>query len=115
MAPADLLRGIARRAGCHLFSDSDDIIYANRSFLAIHTGTAGKRTFHLRRKADVVDVFSGKTAGEGITGFNETIDIIHTEGVRFGAPSSAPQARKAFGLQLDTRSPRRCPRPAPCF
>ncbi|MCY2994659.1 MAG: hypothetical protein NTY19_43380 [Planctomycetota bacterium] len=40
MAPADLLRSLARRAGCHLYCDADEIIYANHSFLAIHTPRA---------------------------------------------------------------------------
>lgn len=78
MAPADLLRAIARQAGCHLFCDADEIVYANKSFLAIHTRAAGERTFHLRRKADVVEVFSGDILGEGVTQFRDRIDAYRT-------------------------------------
>lgn len=78
MAPADLLRCVAKRAGCHLFFDGDEIIYADRSFLAIHTREAGERTFDLRRKADVVEVFSGDVLGRGITQFKDTIDAYRT-------------------------------------
>lgn len=78
MAPADLLRSIARRAGCHLFCDADEIVYANRSFLAIHTATAGPREFRLRRPADVVEVFSGQTLGAGVTRFTDTVPAFRT-------------------------------------
>lgn len=78
MAPADLLRFIARRAGCHLFCDADEIVYANRSFLAIHTAAAGTREFRLRRPADVVEVFSGQSLGTGVTRFTDTIPAFRT-------------------------------------
>ncbi|MBM4085384.1 MAG: hypothetical protein FJ272_11390 [Planctomycetes bacterium] len=78
MAPADLLRSLARRAGCHLFCDADEIIYANKSFLAIHTREAGERTFNLRRKADVVEVFSGDMLAEGAAQFKDTMDAYRT-------------------------------------
>jgi hypothetical protein len=78
MAPADLLRSIARRAGCHLFCDADEILYANRSFLAIHTAAAGTREFRLRRPADVVEVFSGQTLAADATRFTDSIPAFRT-------------------------------------
>ena len=78
IAPSDLLRSIARRAGCHLYCDADEIVYANKSFLAIHTRAAGERTFHLRRKADVVEVFSGDLLGSGVTEFKDKCDAFRT-------------------------------------
>jgi hypothetical protein len=78
MAPADLLRSIARRAGCHLFCDADEIVYANHSFLAIHTAVAGTREFRLRRPTDVVEVFSGQSLGKGVSRFNDTIPAFRT-------------------------------------
>lgn len=78
MAPADLLRSIARRAGCHLFCDADEIIYANRSFLAIHTAKAGTRDFQLRRPSDVIEVFSGQSLGKNVTQFRDTIPAFRT-------------------------------------
>lgn len=78
MAPADLLRIVARQAGCHLYCDADEIVYANKSFLAIHTGTAGPRTFRLRRPADVIEVFSGKVLAQNATEFTDSIDALRT-------------------------------------
>ena len=78
MAPADLLRTVARRAGCHLFCDGDEIVYANKSFLAIHTRAAGERTFRLRRKSDVVEIFTGDVLGQGVGEFKENIGAYRT-------------------------------------
>jgi len=78
MAPADLLRAFARRAGCHLFCDGDEIIYASKSFLCIHTAAPGKRTFHLRRPSDVVDVFSGKVVARKVTQFTDDVPASRT-------------------------------------
>jgi hypothetical protein len=69
---------VARRAGCHLYCDADEIIYANHSFLAIHTAGAGTRTFHLRRPSDVIEVFSGDVLARGATRFNDTIGAYRT-------------------------------------
>jgi hypothetical protein len=78
MAPADLLRSVAKRAGCHLFCDGDEIIYADRSFLAIHTREAGERSFNLRCKADVIEVFSSDVLGRGVAQFKDRIDAYRT-------------------------------------
>ncbi|HET6881255.1 MAG TPA: hypothetical protein VFI31_13930, partial [Pirellulales bacterium] len=78
MAPAALLRALARRAGCHLYCDEDEIIYANRSFLAIHTATSGRRTFKLRRPTDVTEVLSGDELAQGARTFTDTIDAFRT-------------------------------------
>lgn len=79
MAPADLLRSLARRAGCHLYCHADEIVYANHSFLAIHTRSPGKRTFHLRRPADIVEVFSGDVLARGAAEFSDSVDAFRTQ------------------------------------
>lgn len=78
MAPADLLRAVARRAGCHLYCDGDEIVYANRSFLAIHTGRPGVRTFQLRRPSDVVEVFGGDVLARETSRFADSIEACRT-------------------------------------
>ena len=93
MAPADLLRSIARQAGCHLYCDADEIIYANRSFLAIHAGTPGQRTFRLRRPVDVLDAFTGEVLVHNGTEFTQDIDAFVTRLFYLG---SAQQWAKAL-------------------
>lgn len=56
--PAELLRGIARAAGVHLYTDGGDTVYASGGFLAIHTGFAGPRSLHLPQDVrELRDVF----------------------------------------------------------
>ncbi len=59
--PAAVIRAAARLAGCHLYLDSDDVVYAGRKFLAVYaTAGDGRRTIRLRRPETVWDVFTGK-------------------------------------------------------
>jgi hypothetical protein len=52
--PAPVLRGLARWAGVHLYSEDGDVLYATRDLLAAHTAVGGARTFRLPRKVEVV-------------------------------------------------------------
>jgi hypothetical protein len=122
MAPADLLRCVARRAGCHLYCDADEIIYANHSFLAIHTAGAGTRTFHLRRPGDVIEVFSGDVLARGATRFNDTIDAYRTRLYYLGPEAKwRAESRRADAffrgfleeLKRLRAIPERSPAPAP--
>jgi hypothetical protein len=59
--PADVLRAIARWAGVHIYNDDGDVLYANRSFLGVHTLAGGERTIRLPRRAPgVADLLAGK-------------------------------------------------------
>lgn len=55
-----LLRNLARFAGAHVWCDSDDVIYANRSMLCFHAATSGDKTIRLPRAARVTDLISGE-------------------------------------------------------
>ncbi|MFA6713881.1 MAG: LamG domain-containing protein [Victivallaceae bacterium] len=69
--PAAIWKGIARYAGVHIYSDFDeDIVYHNKSFLALHTSVSGKRTIKLPEKCDVYDLFEGKCVGRNIERFS---------------------------------------------
>ena len=56
--PAPVLRGLARYAGVHLYSEDGDVLYATRDLLAVHTVAGGERQFRLPRRVEVVhDLF----------------------------------------------------------
>ncbi|MBZ5499416.1 MAG: beta-galactosidase [Acidobacteriia bacterium] len=57
--PAALLRGIARAAGCHIYSDAGDVVYANRNFLGIYAPGGGSRTVRLPRDLRVANLMNG--------------------------------------------------------
>lgn len=54
--PAELWRGLARWAGAHVWCDSNDVLMADRSIVALHTLKGGPRTLHLPRRSEVRDV-----------------------------------------------------------
>lgn len=67
--PAALLRNIARTAGCHIYTDTGDIVYADEDFLALYAVKGGERTIRLPRKARVVDVFDNRTVSARTSSF----------------------------------------------
>ena len=55
------LRGIARHAGVHLYSDAGDVLHASKSLLSVHTVSGGPRLFKLPDSAEVVfDLYHGQ-------------------------------------------------------
>ncbi len=52
-----VLRGMATTAGVHIYNFRDDVLYANNSFIALHTATAGKRTLKFPQETSLYDVY----------------------------------------------------------
>jgi beta-galactosidase len=71
--PDWLLRGIAAKAGVHIYNAQDDALYVNKSFLGIHTPTAGKRTIHFPAPVSVYDTYKRKTIAHAVT--QVTLDL----------------------------------------
>lgn len=71
--PAALLRNIARAAGCQIYSDAGDVVYANRNFLAVYAPSGGTRTIHLPRRSKVVDLLNNRTIAEETAEFPLTL------------------------------------------
>ena len=56
-----LLRNILKTAGVHIYSENaDDVIYNNNHYVALHSGTSGKKTIKLPETHSVYDVFKGE-------------------------------------------------------
>lgn len=49
----EIIRAWARKAGIHIYSDSNDTFYANKSYLTVNAAAAGSRVIKLPRRADV--------------------------------------------------------------
>jgi len=57
----ELMRRIARYAGVHIYRDTNDILFADRHFVAVHTGAKpATDTLRLPGKTPVYDVFARK-------------------------------------------------------
>jgi hypothetical protein len=72
--PAALLRNIARAAGCHIYSDAGDVIYANKSFLCIYAPHGGRRVIHLRSPGIVIDAFDNSMLSSGNADFSLSLE-----------------------------------------
>ncbi|OGV68720.1 MAG: hypothetical protein A3K19_13265 [Lentisphaerae bacterium RIFOXYB12_FULL_65_16] len=58
--PSWLLRSVARAAGVQILNETDDPLYANRSFLALHTNEAGERVLRFAAPTSLYEVFDHK-------------------------------------------------------
>jgi hypothetical protein len=67
--PADLIRGIARYAGCHIYLDSNDFLVTGKDLLMVHSAKPGERTVHLPERSTVIEWPSGKILGRGVKQF----------------------------------------------
>lgn len=68
--PAPVLRGIARYASVHLYSEAGDVLYAIHPLLCVHTLSGGPRTFRLPSRVEVVhDLFENRTVAEDVDTF----------------------------------------------
>jgi hypothetical protein len=67
--PADLLRNIAQYAGCHIYNEANDVIYANKHFICLHSAQGGVRIINLPKQENVWDVFSEKQIASSVTSF----------------------------------------------
>ena len=71
--PPGVLRELARHAGVHIYSDSEDVLHADRNYVALHTVRAEAKVVRLPRSADVWEVYSRRQVGEGCTEFRDSM------------------------------------------
>ena len=77
--PAPVLRGLARYAGVHLYSEAGDVLYATRDLLAVHTVAGGERRFRLPRSAEVVyELFEGQEIARDTDEIHTTLEPAST-------------------------------------
>ena len=77
--PAAVLRGIARHAGVHLYSEAGDVLYATPTLLSAHTVSGGPRTFALPQRAEVVyDLLAAREVARDTAAFNVELEPAST-------------------------------------
>jgi len=62
----DVIKEIARFDGCHIYSETDDVIYANRSYITIHAAASGQKVIKFPSRCNVYEVYEEKNYGEGV-------------------------------------------------
>ena len=64
--PAPLWRNIARYAGAHVYTESDDVLMADTTVVGLHSVQSGTKRIALPGKYRVTDLVTGKTVGRRI-------------------------------------------------
>jgi hypothetical protein len=72
--PPAFYRELARLAGVHIYSERDEALYANRSYLTIAANEAGTRTIRLPQNVDVFDAVSEQKLYTGVTQFKRAFE-----------------------------------------
>ncbi len=68
--PAAVLRGIARFAGVHIYSETGDVLQVTPQLLGVHTSGGGRRTFRLPRRVEIVhDLLADRTIARNTAEF----------------------------------------------
>jgi hypothetical protein len=68
--PSDILRNIARFAECHIYSDQDDVVYANTQFVCLHALSGGNKRVILPVPASIRDALTGRALATDTNCFN---------------------------------------------
>ncbi|MCL5996099.1 MAG: beta-galactosidase [Chloroflexi bacterium] len=87
--PPGVLRELARHAGVHIFNESEDVMYADRAYVALHTVRAGEKTIRLPHRADVWEVYSNRQVGRDCVEFSDHMDAGTTHLYYYG-PAPGP-------------------------
>lgn len=57
----NVLRSLAKFADCHIYSDSNDVIYIGANYITFHATTSGKKIIRFPQKVTVYEVYEEKT------------------------------------------------------
>ena len=64
---SDLLQSIARHAGCHVYTETDDCLYANTDFVVIHAKGSGMKRLHFPKVCSPFEVYREEYYGRKTT------------------------------------------------
>ncbi len=80
----ELLQGLCRYAGVHVYSESLDPFFANSAYAMIHTSTAGGKRIVLERPADVRELVTREEIGRGLKAIEQELPVGVTRIYRLG-------------------------------
>ena len=82
--PPGVLREVARYAGVHIYSESEDVLYADHNYVALHTVRGGLKTIRLPHRASVWEVFSDRQVGRDCSEFTDLMEAGSTHLYYYG-------------------------------
>ncbi|MEA3400796.1 MAG: hypothetical protein U9R79_06055 [Armatimonadota bacterium] len=68
--PPALLRGIAARAGVHIYDTSNDVVFASERLLGVHALQGGPQLIRLPRRRRVIDAMTGAVIADAAREFS---------------------------------------------
>lgn len=63
---SELLASLAEYSGCHLYTHTDDCVYANQNFVTIHAHFTGKRTIYFPEECSPWEVYERRSYGRNV-------------------------------------------------
>ncbi len=63
---SELLKSFAAYSGCHLYTHTDDCVYANRNFVAVHAHFTGRRTLYFKEACSPYEVYERRYYGRHV-------------------------------------------------
>lgn len=63
---SDLIASLAKYSGCHIYITSEDVLYANENFVAIHASSSGKKRIDFKKRCSPVELYENKCYGENV-------------------------------------------------
>ena len=61
---AEVLRSLAHFAGCHIWMDSDDVLFQNQNYVVIHASSTGRKTVYLPKNCSPYEVYEKQYYGK---------------------------------------------------
>lgn len=61
------VRAIAEFAGCHIYSDADDVLYAGPNYVTYHSSSSGKKKIRFPKPCSPFEVYEKKYYGKDVT------------------------------------------------
>ena len=63
---SEIVRAIAKDAGCHIYEEEGDYVFANESLLTIHAKSGGTKTLKLKKACSPFEVYEERSYGENV-------------------------------------------------
>lgn len=60
MLTSEIMRAILRKNDCHVYSNTDDVIFSAGDFVMLHTKTPGNKILNFPSNSDVLEIYSNK-------------------------------------------------------
>ena len=63
----DVLRNVAKFAGCHLYNEQGDVLYVSSNYIAVHAASSGEKTLKFENPCSLVELYEDKEYSNNTT------------------------------------------------